>query len=58
MAIDFCTEHEDDVELWNNLVDLSMGDASHVSVLLSTAGAFVSPLSIIEKVLFTPTHCQ
>lgn len=49
-AILFCTEHEDDIELWNRLVDLAMQKPQHITKLLTTAGPFIDPLIVIKKV--------
>jgi len=49
-AILFCTTHEDDVELWDRLIELSMTKPAHVSRLLATAGTFIDPLSVIRKI--------
>lgn len=49
-AILFCTEHEDDAELWDRLIQLAMSQPEHVRKLLNIAGNFIDPLSVIEKV--------
>lgn len=49
MAIDFCSEHDDDPELWQRLVDLAMTRSEYISRLLAMAGTFVDPLGLIEK---------
>jgi hypothetical protein len=49
-AIDFCTEHEDDVELWNRLIELAMRRSDHITRLLSSAGSYINPLEVIQKV--------
>lgn len=49
-AIAFCTEHEDDIELWNRLIDLCMNKPKHITKLLTTAGTFIDPLIVIKKV--------
>ncbi|CAD5229223.1 unnamed protein product [Bursaphelenchus okinawaensis] len=49
-AITFCSEHEDDIELWDRLIDLSITNPAHLTKLLSTAGIYVDPLTIINKV--------
>uniref|UniRef100_A0A914D3T3 RING-type domain-containing protein n=1 Tax=Acrobeloides nanus TaxID=290746 RepID=A0A914D3T3_9BILA len=49
-AIDFCTEHEDDVELWNRLIELAMRRPDHITRLLSSAGSYINPLEVIQKV--------
>lgn len=51
MAIEFCKEHSDDVELWDRIIQLAMKNPKHVAALLSATGTFIdNPLSIIEKV--------
>lgn len=51
MAIEFCKEHNDDLELWDRIIHLSMKNPEHVKALLSATGTFIdNPLSIIEKV--------
>lgn len=49
-AIDFCTEHEDDIELWSRLIDLAMRKPEHITRLLSSAGTYIDPLEVIQKV--------
>ncbi|CAD5234678.1 unnamed protein product [Bursaphelenchus xylophilus] len=49
MAISFCSEHEDDIELWDRLIDLSLDNPQHITKILSTAGTFIDPLTVIEK---------
>ncbi|VDK80649.1 unnamed protein product [Onchocerca ochengi] len=48
-AIDFCREN-DDCDLWNSLVDAAMKRPDHITELLNTAGKYVNPLNIIEKI--------
>ena len=49
-AINFCMEHEDDVELWNRLIELAMRKPNHITRLLSSAGTYIDPLDVIQKV--------
>ncbi|VIO99680.1 Vacuolar assembly protein VPS41 homolog, putative [Brugia malayi] len=48
-AIDFCREN-DDSDLWNSLVDAAVKRPDHIMELLNTAGKYVNPLNIIEKI--------
>uniref|UniRef100_A0A0R3RXB1 RING-type domain-containing protein n=1 Tax=Elaeophora elaphi TaxID=1147741 RepID=A0A0R3RXB1_9BILA len=48
-AIDFCREN-DDSDLWNSLVDAAVKRPNHITELLNTAGKYVNPLNIIEKI--------
>ncbi|KAI6191703.1 RING-type domain-containing protein [Aphelenchoides bicaudatus] len=49
-AIAFCTDHEDDIELWNRLIDLCMNKPKHITKLLTTAGTYIDPLIVIKKI--------
>lgn len=51
-AIDFCREN-DDSDLWNSLVDAAVKRPDYIMELLNTAGKYVNPLNIIEKVFST-----
>ncbi|VDK80996.1 unnamed protein product [Litomosoides sigmodontis] len=48
-AVDFCREN-DDSDLWNSLVDAAVKRPDHIMELLNTAGKYVNPLNIIEKI--------
>ncbi|KAL3991177.1 hypothetical protein ACH3XW_34810 [Acanthocheilonema viteae] len=48
-AIDFCREN-DESDLWNSLVDAAVKQPDHITELLNTAGKYVNPLNIIEKI--------
>ncbi|KAM3727480.1 Vacuolar protein sorting-associated protein [Dirofilaria immitis] len=48
-AIDFCREN-DDCDLWNSLVDAAVKRPDHITELLNTAGKYLNPLNIIEKI--------
>uniref|UniRef100_A0A915PHB8 RING-type domain-containing protein n=1 Tax=Setaria digitata TaxID=48799 RepID=A0A915PHB8_9BILA len=48
-AVDFCREN-DDCDLWNSLVDAAVRKPDHITELLNTAGKYVNPLNIIEKI--------
>lgn len=49
-AITFCSDHEDDLELWDRLIELSVTNPDHIAKVLAMAGTFVDPLNVIEKI--------
>ncbi|VDK49048.1 unnamed protein product [Anisakis simplex] len=49
MAIDFCREN-DDRALWEALIESSMKRPQRITQLLNTAGEYVNPLEVIEKI--------
>ncbi|KAI1704545.1 hypothetical protein DdX_14179 [Ditylenchus destructor] len=51
LAIDFCTEHSGDAQLWNRLVEMAMLRPDHVIRLLNHVGcSLVEPLRVLEKI--------
>ncbi|KAK0393556.1 hypothetical protein QR680_000272 [Steinernema hermaphroditum] len=49
-AIEFCRNFEDDIELWDYLIELALRTADHINQLLKTSGLCIDPLKIIEKI--------
>ncbi|KHN74077.1 Vacuolar protein sorting-associated protein 41 -like protein [Toxocara canis] len=49
LAIDFCREN-DDRALWEALIESSMSRPQRITQLLNTAGEYISPLEVVEKI--------
>ncbi|KAH7727966.1 Vacuolar assembly protein VPS41 [Aphelenchoides avenae] len=53
VAIEFCIEHQDDVELWDKLLTLAFDpkpNHEYITKLLKKAGAFLKPLDVVQKI--------
>lgn len=49
LAVDFCREN-DDRALWEALIESTMNRPERITQLLNTAGEYISPLEVVEKV--------
>uniref|UniRef100_F1KSV0 Vacuolar protein sorting-associated protein 41 n=1 Tax=Ascaris suum TaxID=6253 RepID=F1KSV0_ASCSU len=49
LAVDFCREN-DDRALWEALIESTMNRPERITQLLNTAGEYISPLEVVEKI--------